>query len=185
MGWRRWTTFIKLVNNLGCQELLQRAHKSPRDRYERDAHSWRRDSFLGRKYQDLVAVTKSHSHKVHKYNPEIGNDNKLVQQIPKKRIQVRIDLTLELGFKVASIPRWNQPYTFGRGNNLGNRARALVRALGPYGSSPFVSNDLHIQLVRNVFVLFDSSLDNNMVMRGNQTIHYGPHSSSRMEEFED
>ena len=77
-----------------------------------------------------MAVTKPHSHKVHEYNPEIGNDNKLVQQIPKKRTQVRIDLTLELGFKVASIPRYNQPYTFGRGNNLGNRARALVRVLG-------------------------------------------------------
>ena len=50
-------------------------------------------------------VTKSHNHKVHKYSPEIGNDNKLVQQIPKKRIQVQIDLTLELGFKVAFIPR--------------------------------------------------------------------------------
>ena len=50
-------------------------------------------------------VTKSHSHEVHKYDPEIENDNKLVQQIPKKRTQVRIDLTLELGFKVASIPR--------------------------------------------------------------------------------
>ena len=50
-------------------------------------------------------ITKSHSHKVHKYDPEIGNDNKLVQQIPKKRIQVRIDLTLGFGFKVASIPR--------------------------------------------------------------------------------
>ena len=50
-------------------------------------------------------VTKSHSHKVHKCNPKIEDDNKLVQQVPKKRIQVQIDLTLELGFKVASIPR--------------------------------------------------------------------------------
>ena len=103
-------------------------------------------------------VTKSHSQKVHKYDPKIENEKKLVQQIPKKRIQVRIDLTLEFGFEVASIPRWNQPYTSGRGNNLGNRARALVRALGPYDCSPFVSNNLHIQLVRNVLLLFDSSL---------------------------
>ena len=50
-------------------------------------------------------VTKSHSHNVHKYNPEIENDNKLVQQVPKKRIQVQIGLTLESDFKVASISR--------------------------------------------------------------------------------
>ena len=50
-------------------------------------------------------VTKSHSHKVHKCNPKMEDDNKLVQQVPKKRIQVEIDLTLELGSKVASIPR--------------------------------------------------------------------------------
>ena len=129
-----------------------------------------------------MAVTKSHSHKVHKYDPEIGNDNKLVQQIPKKRIQVRIDLTLELGLKFQV--RINLTHLV-EVTISGIVHEPWLGVLGPYDCSPFVSNNLHIQLVRNVLLLFDSSLGNNMVMRGNQTIHYGPHSSSRMEEFED
>ena len=70
-------------------------------------------------------------------------------------------------------------------HHLRNRARVNGHVLRLYDHSPLVTNNPHIQPVRNVLLLFFLSLDYNIIKHGYQTIYYGPRNELRMEEYED